>query len=593
MKRFLFFILSLTSLSINGQVATSTSPAVVVLNEMYTDPSSSTHEFLEFYNSSFRDIYMDDYTVLVYFENNTESGFYVIDLPNLPVSKNDFFVLASASPFNVQSNVPITPDVNWSSSSLLNDVPGDDSYIKKYVINSTNTGYNPPSPILQSELNDIIQKRRGSEGQYHVLIFDGTELVNFFVGGYSTLPSYVNNWPALTVPYFKFGVQASTKLFDFAALQTNDVEKVISVPGSNNGYRRTQDGQCGTWVKSSSGTEHTPGYSNGRTTTTGSLTVFTQLLQGPPGSNTLNLQYRIAGSTDPDVWPVTVKIINDYGVDISGPNYVNEGRLPESRLVPYNSQDEEEPASSSYPVQQINQNDFTFKTYTTSPIITLNAYEQGYVGSKQPRQFHVFYQAKSGCFDQVDYAEIAAIPLPVSFKSFTAKRNKQNVVLSWQTASEQNNAGFAIERNINGSWTEIAYVPSQANGGNSSTELSYMYNDMNNHKGISQYRIRQNDLDAKTSFSVVRSVQGEGAGPKLVIYPNPSFDGRVQLVFEDASSTRHIVISDMNGRIVRQVSNVLNSSMTVDGLNAGLYTARVINQATGESTIQKFVIQQK
>ena len=92
---------------------------------------------------------------------------------------------------------------------------------------------------------------------------------------------------------------------------------------------------------------------------------------------------------------------------------------------------------------------------------------------------------------------------------------------------------------------------------------------------------------------MIRSVQGEGAGPKLVIYPNPSMDGRVQLVFEDANSARHIVISDMNGRIVRQVSNVLNSSLSIDGLNVGLYTARVINQATGESTLQKFVIQQK
>jgi len=38
---------------------------------------------------------------------------------------------------------------------------------------------------------------------------------------------------------------------------------------------------------------------------------------------------------------------------------------------------------------------------------------------------------------------------------------------------------------------------------------------------------------------------------------------------------------------------VINSSITVDGLNAGLYTARVIDQSTGESTLQKFVIQQK
>ena len=200
----------------------------------------------------------------------------------------------------------------------------------------------------------------------------------------------------------------------------------------------------------------------------------------------------------------------------------------------------------------------------------------------------------SGCLQSFNLlAPQCSNTLPVSFKSFTTKRNKQNVVLNWQTATELNNAGFAIERNVNGNWAEIAFVPSQANGGNSSTELNYTYNDLNSYKGISQYRIRQDDPDSKTTYSVIRSVQGEGAGPKLVIYPNPSMDGRLQLVFEDANSTRHIVIIDMNGRIVRQLSNVSNSSISIDGLNVGLYTARVINQATGESTLQKFVIQQK
>jgi hypothetical protein len=111
------------------------------------------------------------------------------------------------------------------------------------------------------------------------------------------------------------------------------------------------------------------------------------------------------------------------------------------------------------------------------------------------------------------------ITLPVNFKSFTAARNHSNVLLKWETASEQNSNGFAIERNIRGTWEQIAFVPSQAQGGNSNSLLSYFYSDLNNVNGISQYRVRQVDLDAKSTYSEIRAVRGEGQIGKTVAYP--------------------------------------------------------------------------
>ncbi|MBK5286128.1 MAG: hypothetical protein JJE25_12070, partial [Bacteroidia bacterium] len=64
----------------------------------------------------------------------------------------------------------------------------------------------------------------------------------------------------------------------------------------------------------------------------------------------------------------------------------------------------------------------------------------------------------------------SCIALPVSLKSFTATRNHSNVLLKWETATEQNNSGFYIERNSsNGTWEQVAFVPSGAAGGNSSS----------------------------------------------------------------------------------------------------------------------------
>jgi hypothetical protein len=566
---------------------------VVVLNELYTDPNKTTSEFLEFYNSSLKEVNLDDYTILIYFESGNTSGFYVMDLPSHNLARNGYYVLAPTSPFNAQVNVSVTPDLAWSNITRT------DAYLMKFV--RSGATYLPGTAVPAAEINNIIFKRSGSQGQFHVLIYDGTELVNFFVGGYSTIPTYVTSWPALTIPSWKSGSSITNKTISFSTLAANNVESVISNTGSDNGYHRTRDGQCGTWLKSNNGADHTPGSTNGAASNIGSLTTTSTLSQAGSNVNALNLAYRITATANANVWPVTVRVVNDYGTDDAASPTIFENKLPEAPTTPYNSMDEEEAVNTgspdlsyTYPIPNVSAVMGAALSYKTSPVFTPNAYSAGYTGTRTSRAFHVFYQVASGCFDKVDYVLLTNAPvLPVNFKSFTAKRNKQQVHLNWQTANESNNAGFVVERNINGNWSEVSFVASKATGGNSEEAIEYQYIDLNSHKGITQYRIRQNDFNEKTTYSTVRSVQGEALGSKVVIYPNPSFDGRVQVVFADGASTRHVVISDMSGRIVRQLNGVINSSITVDGLNAGLYTARVIDQSTGESTLQKFVIQQK
>jgi hypothetical protein len=159
-------------------------------------------------------------------------------------------------------------------------------------------------------------------------------------------------------------------------------------------------------------------------------------------------------------------------------------------------------------------------------------------------------------------------PLPVHFKSFNANRQSANVAISWTTASEQNNKGFNVQRNVGGQWQTVAFVPSQALGGNSEADINYAYTDVNNEKGISQYRI-----------------QG-----KLVIYPNPSNDGKINIVFDDNKGVRDIQVSDMQGRIIRSFKSVTNNILVVDRLTSGFYTIRVNNLLTSLSIVQKVVV---
>lgn len=106
MKRLLllFLVLSLTQIGF-GQAHVKD---VVTLNEIYTDPGSGYNEFIELYNSSLRSVNMDDYTLLLWYETASTYGFYVLDLPRATVTRDSFYILASAGTFYAQANVPLT-----------------------------------------------------------------------------------------------------------------------------------------------------------------------------------------------------------------------------------------------------------------------------------------------------------------------------------------------------------------------------------------------------------------------------------------------------------------------------------------------------
>src|SRR4030095_9906779 len=189
----------------------------------------------------------------------------------------------------------------------------------------------------------------------------------------------------------------------------------------------------------------------------------------------------------------------------------------------------------------------------------------------------------------------ACFPLPVKLTYFNAKRNNaSNVGLTWQTAQELNASGFEIQRQIGSSgWQVVGFVPTQAPEGNSSSILNYSFNDANNAKGITQYRLRAVDIDANSKFSEIRAVRGEGQAGKTIVYPNPSFDGKIRLVFEDVNGTRDVSLTDMSGRLVRQWTGVTNNNLQIDNLTSGYYGLRVVIRETGEQSIEKIVVNKR
>jgi hypothetical protein len=189
---------------------------------------------------------------------------------------------------------------------------------------------------------------------------------------------------------------------------------------------------------------------------------------------------------------------------------------------------------------------------------------------------------------------VGQAPLPVKFKSISASRSKNNVAVKWQTAQEQNNKGFHVQRKTKGEWENVAFVLSLANGGNSSSDLSYSFNDMNTEKGISQYRVMQVDLDGRSSVSEIRSVRGEEmAASKMVVFPNPSLDGKVSVVFEEGNGNRNVVVSDMSGRRVKQYRNVSSNNLIIEGLENGVYSIQVTDLTSSALSVEKVIVKKR
>mgnify|MGYP006174932067 FL=1 len=183
-------------------------------------------------------------------------------------------------------------------------------------------------------------------------------------------------------------------------------------------------------------------------------------------------------------------------------------------------------------------------------------------------------------------------PLPVTFGAVSANRmNQSNVLVKWETVTEENTRGFIVQsKQGNEAWKQSAFVPSKSVAGSSSLPLSYSFTDMNSSRGLTQYRIQQIDYDGKTSISETRVVRGEGQNGKMIIYPNPSSNGRVMVVFDDSKAIRDLILVDMYGKQVRQWRGVADNTLQIDNLGTGMYTLKVITRESGEQTTTKIVV---
>jgi hypothetical protein len=117
--------------------------------------------------------------------------------------------------------------------------------------------------------------------------------------------------------------------------------------------------------------------------------------------------------------------------------------------------------------------------------------------------------AETGSFGELVFASDTD-PLPVEMARFEATATDGGARLTWQTASEQNNAGFGVQRRVEdpseansekSAWTKVSYVESKAEGGTTTESMSYSYVAEDLPVATHQFRLKQVDLDGTSTFT--------------------------------------------------------------------------------------------
>ncbi len=158
------------------------------------------------------------------------------------------------------------------------------------------------------------------------------------------------------------------------------------------------------------------------------------------------------------------------------------------------------------------------------------------------------------------------LPLPVSYiRLLAASADKSSISLSWATASEIINQGFAIMRSPDGqNWSQIGFIEG---AGNSNTLKEYSFID-NNPLKSNYYQLNQIDYDGKSHLSkiVYCALDKEQT---FEVYPNPTHD-ILYLAESDNINYRHFEIYNSLGLCVKKIESQLNQ-IDVSELSKGIY----------------------
>ncbi len=168
---------------------------------------------------------------------------------------------------------------------------------------------------------------------------------------------------------------------------------------------------------------------------------------------------------------------------------------------------------------------------------------------------------------------LTPVTLPVTLVGFSAMRQNNQTLLRWQTDIEQNSFDFNIERSSDG--LTYGAIGTEPAAGNSNQLIKYAFIDASPLTGTNYYRLKQQDLDGKFTYSSVQLVTFATIRGRLIWYSI----GRqaVEVALQEGNDERY-TLTDLEGRILRQ-GQLSNGKTNIAGYPAGVYIVNVMTSA--------------
>ncbi|MCB9263147.1 MAG: T9SS type A sorting domain-containing protein [Flavobacteriales bacterium] len=164
-------------------------------------------------------------------------------------------------------------------------------------------------------------------------------------------------------------------------------------------------------------------------------------------------------------------------------------------------------------------------------------------------------------------------PLPITLLSFTAIKNDEEILLSWQTSSEINNSHFEIWRAVNNDKFEKIGI---VNGhGNSSQTIAYNYADVTpeaNSADAVCYYLKQVDFNGIYELSKTICLSADDMTIDFIIGPNPIQNILNIDVNPWVSEKYGVEIINLNGTVVlKQETLEQHNDLDISPFASGTY----------------------
>jgi hypothetical protein len=238
-------------------------------------------------------------------------------------------------------------------------------------------------------------------------------------------------------------------------------------------------------------------------------------------------------------WGYNYNVNFDYNISITGPNASSLYTL-QAKIYCVNGQMN---GAYSLPLNGGSGNAVT----TTNPSIPHNGSAYGYsapyvnctsatVATMNCNTIEVIVHGP-GIPSQVIPCNTISV-LPVEFLFFDGEKKNDGNHLTWAVESESRNDYFTIETSADGeNWRELTQIEGAVN----STEAkTYTFLDTKNTKESTYYKLSQTDLDGTRNELALKYIPVNESDFEL--YPNPSSDDKVHLIFSDNTETSSVLI---------------------------------------------------